>query len=241
MYFRVFFVFVCLCAAVYNVIKNNNLVRLSSIVPFYIIYQVNLYWRNNSAHKYNYFETLFHTLAFHTNFSRIFHPCNLVPQIHVSHFQSPSIKLLFVIRQKMWVGTWLLRLVVKTSNWVTFWRTELKSTASRVVMVTLSRTARADVSSSVAAVVTSSRAALTSRIWVLVAFNWRRMLSRSSVSWRRWDDWVSCTQHRITGRHVHIHHGPDLQTILRQSYDYLTIMPNLRSTYDRRLIYNTEK
>ena len=76
----------------------NNLVRLSSIVPFHIIYQVNLYWRNNSAHKYNYFETLFHTLAFHTNFStpatwcrifmsRIFHPCKLVPQIHVSHFQ----------------------------------------------------------------------------------------------------------------------------------------------------------
>ena len=50
---------------------------------------VNLYWRNNSAHKHNYFETLFHTLAFHTNFSRIFHPCNLVPHFHVSHFQSP--------------------------------------------------------------------------------------------------------------------------------------------------------
>jgi len=64
----------------------NNLVRLSSIVPFHIIYQVNLYWRNNSANKYNYFETLFHTLAFHTNFSRIFHPCNLVPHFHVSHF-----------------------------------------------------------------------------------------------------------------------------------------------------------
>ena len=31
--------------------------------------------------------------------------------------------------------------------------------------------------------------------------------------------------------------GPDLQTILRQSYDYLTIMPKLRSTYDGRLIY----
>ena len=42
MYFR-FFVLVCLCAAVYGVIKNNNLVRLSSIVPFHIIYQVNLY------------------------------------------------------------------------------------------------------------------------------------------------------------------------------------------------------
>ena len=33
--------------------------------------------------------------------------------------------------------------------------------------------------------------------------------------------------------------GPDLRNILRQSYDYLTIMPNLRSTYDGRLIYQT--
>jgi len=37
--------------------------------------------------------------------------------------------------------------------------------------------------------------------------------------------------------------GPDLQNILqnilRQSYDYLTIMPKLRSTYDGRLIYRT--
>jgi len=33
--------------------------------------------------------------------------------------------------------------------------------------------------------------------------------------------------------------GPDLQNILRQSYDYLTIMPKLRPTYDRRLIYKT--
>ena len=31
--------------------------------------------------------------------------------------------------------------------------------------------------------------------------------------------------------------GPDLQNILRQSYDYLTIMPKLRSTCDGRLIY----
>ena len=91
MYFRFFFVFVCLCAAVYGVIKNNNLLRSSSIVPLHIIYQVNLYWRNNSAHKYNYFETVFHTLAFHTNFSRIFHPCKLVPHFHVSHFQSPQL------------------------------------------------------------------------------------------------------------------------------------------------------
>ena len=33
--------------------------------------------------------------------------------------------------------------------------------------------------------------------------------------------------------------GPDLQNILRQSDDYLTIMPKLRSTYDGRLIYET--
>jgi len=32
---------------------------------------------------------------------------------------------------------------------------------------------------------------------------------------------------------------PDLQNILRQSYDYLTIMPMLLSTYDERLIYKT--
>jgi len=33
--------------------------------------------------------------------------------------------------------------------------------------------------------------------------------------------------------------GPDLQNSLRQSYDYLRIMPKLRSTCDRRLIYKT--
>jgi len=33
--------------------------------------------------------------------------------------------------------------------------------------------------------------------------------------------------------------GPDLQNILRQSYDYLTITPQLRSTYDGRVIYKT--
>jgi len=32
------------------------------------------------------FEALFHTLSFHTNFSRIFHPCKLVPHFHVSQF-----------------------------------------------------------------------------------------------------------------------------------------------------------
>ena len=31
--------------------------------------------------------------------------------------------------------------------------------------------------------------------------------------------------------------GPDLQNILRQSHDYLTIMRKLRSTYDGRLFY----
>jgi len=33
--------------------------------------------------------------------------------------------------------------------------------------------------------------------------------------------------------------GRDLQNILRQSYDYLTIMPTLRSTYDGCLVYKT--
>ena len=33
--------------------------------------------------------------------------------------------------------------------------------------------------------------------------------------------------------------GPNLLNVLRQSYDYLTIMPKLRSTYDERLIYKT--
>jgi len=33
--------------------------------------------------------------------------------------------------------------------------------------------------------------------------------------------------------------GLDLQNILQQSYDYLTIVQKLRSTYDRRLIYKT--
>jgi len=32
---------------------------------------------------------------------------------------------------------------------------------------------------------------------------------------------------------------PGLQNILQQSYDYLTIMPKLRSTYDGRLTYET--
>ena len=33
--------------------------------------------------------------------------------------------------------------------------------------------------------------------------------------------------------------GPDLQNILRQSYDYRTVMQKLRSTYDGRVIYKT--
>ena len=33
--------------------------------------------------------------------------------------------------------------------------------------------------------------------------------------------------------------GARFTNILRQSYDYLTIMPKLRSTYDKRLIYKT--
>ena len=34
---------------------------------------------------------------------------------------------------------------------------------------------------------------------------------------------------------VYTARGPDLQNILRQSYNYLTTMPKLRSTYDGRL------
>jgi len=40
-------------------------------------------------------------------------------------------------------------------------------------------------------------------------------------------------QHKISEQ------DPDLQNILRQSYDYLSIMLKLQSTYDRRLIYKT--
>ena len=42
-----------------------------------------------------------------------------------------------------------------------------------------------------------------------------------------------------TNKRIRCRPGPDLQNILRQSYDYLTIMPKLRSTYDGRLIYKT--
>ena len=47
-----------------------NQQRQSTEGFFTFIYQINLYWRNNSAQKYNYIETLFHTLAIYTNFSR---------------------------------------------------------------------------------------------------------------------------------------------------------------------------
>ena len=49
----------------------------------------------------------------------------------------------------------------------------------------------------------------------------------------RWFDHLKMVIHPSTNQ------GPDLQNILRQSYDYLTIMPKLRSTYDGRLIYKT--
>ena len=39
-------------------------------------------------------------MAFHTNFSRIFHPCKLVPHFHVSHFQSPRASLTYASRGK---------------------------------------------------------------------------------------------------------------------------------------------
>ena len=46
--------------------------------------------------------------------------------------------------------------------------------------------------------------------------------------------------HTAVRRHLYAkNQGPDLQNILRQSYDYLTIMPKLRSTYDRHLIHKT--
>ena len=49
-------------------------------------------------------------------------------------------------------------------------------------------------------------------------------------------------QTHLGARYAHLgakHLGPDLQNILRQSYDYLTIMPKLLSTYAGRLIYKT--
>jgi len=43
----------------------------------------------------------------------------------------------------------------------------------------------------------------------------------------------------LPAQYHHEDQGPDLHNILQQSYDYLTIMPRLRSTYDGRLIYRT--
>ena len=40
-------------------------------------------------------------------------------------------------------------------------------------------------------------------------------------------------------RVVGVDHRPHLLNILRQTHDYLTIMPKLRSTCDERLIYKT--
>jgi len=51
---------------------------------------------------------------------------------------------------------------------------------------------------------------------------------------------VTFARRRYTFTHAALarsHLGPDLQTILRQSYDYLAIMPTLRSTTDERPIY----
>jgi len=66
----------------------NNLLRLSSIVPFHIHLSNKLILKEKlcTQIQLGYFETLFHTLAFHTNFFRIFHPCNMVPHFHVPQF-----------------------------------------------------------------------------------------------------------------------------------------------------------
>jgi len=45
--------------------------------------------------------------------------------------------------------------------------------------------------------------------------------------------------HRIVYVTTFEYQGPDLQNVLRQSCDYRTIMPELRSTYDGRLICET--
>jgi len=105
----------------------NNLVRLSSIVPFHIIYQVNLYWRNNTAHKYNYFETLWLSILTFPAFSTpaiwsrifmscIFHPCKLLPQIHVSHFQSPPLQNELSIFGTHWTKSLLLQFLWTVSK-----------------------------------------------------------------------------------------------------------------------------
>jgi len=54
----------------------------------------------------------------------------------------------------------------------------------------------------------------------------------------KWRKYVHCAWPTLGWRTTE-DQGPDLQNILRQSYDYLTIMPTLRSIYDGRLIYKT--
>jgi len=62
------------------------------------------------------------------------------------------------------------------------------------------------------------------------AESWQR-ICRDHISWQ-------CTPSGIYSYQCE-EQGPHLQNILRQSYDYLTIMSKLRPTYDRRLIYKT--
>ena len=60
-----------------------------------------------------------------------------------------------------------------------------------------------------------------------------RQSSRSQITHK---GLLVCRGRRYSGPN---NQGPDLPNILRQSYDYLTIMPKLRSTYDGRLFYKT--
>ena len=51
--------------------------------------------------------------------------------------------------------------------------------------------------------------------------------------------WATLCLHVIVWQLLLRYHGPDLQNILQQSYNYLTIMPKLRSTYNSHVIYKT--
>jgi len=53
----------------------------------------------------------------------------------------------------------------------------------------------------------------------------------------RWIGDVPDCADQLSESNSHGNQRPGVQIILRQSCDYLTIMPKLRSTYDRRLIY----
>ena len=53
------------------------------------------------------------------------------------------------------------------------------------------------------------------------------------------DPHESASKQHLDSSKLVYRHGPKLQNILRQSYDYLTIMRKLRSTYDGRLMYET--